>query len=99
MGLINQESFQLFKESEDSVLQALKDNELRLAYILWQRELKHIQDILGISNLYDVTQEVPDITDRNFWHFIQKAEVRRAIHVGNRPFSDGEMVINLIFMN
>ena len=77
---------------EDFPVETLGKNKLRTAYILWQRQLKQIQDILGISSMNDLTKEVPDITKRNFWHYLQQSHVRRAIHVGNRLFSDGEMV-------
>ena len=72
--------------------ESLDPGDLQKAYILWQTLLKHIQDILGVSSIYDLTQTSPDIMRRNYWHFLQQHHVRKAIHIGQTPFSDGEKV-------
>ena len=36
--------------------------------------------------------ENPDVTERNFWQFLQQSHVRKALHIGTRPFSDGELI-------
>lgn len=92
LGLIDQKKKELFRAIENELRKALKSGELLMSYIWWQRELRQITEALGIANFYNMAFENPDVTERNFWQFLQQANVRKAIHIGQRPFSDGEKV-------
>ena len=95
LGLIDYKKKQLFLAIEAELRKTLQNGELLKSYIWWQQELRQITEALGIASFYNWVFENPDITERNFWQFIQQAHVRKAIHIGQRPFSDGELVSDL----
>ena len=97
LGIIDQKKKQLFKAIEAELHKTLRKGELLMSYKWWQAELRQITEALGITNFYNMAFENPDITERNFWQFLQQAHVRKAIHIGQRPFSDGELVSYRIY--
>ena len=92
LGLIDRKKKELLKFIEERLIITIENEQLLDAYVLWQQELKEITDTLGIANFYNMAHNNPDITERNFWQFLQQPRVRKALHIGQRPFSDGELV-------
>ena len=92
LGIIDQKKKALFYAIEDALMKELNKGDLLKSYIWWQQELRQITEALGIANFYHMAYENPDVTERNFWQFLQQAHVRKALHIGTRPFSDGELV-------
>ena len=92
LGIIDRKKEKLLMAIEEQLHKTIENGELLKAYIWWQQELRQITDALGIANFYNMAFENPDVTERNFWQFLQQAHVRKAVHIGQRPFSDGELV-------
>ena len=92
LALIDSKKSELLKFIEERLIITIENEQLLDAYVLWQQELKEITDTLGIANFYNMAHNNPDITERNFWQFLQQPRVRKALHIGQRPFSDGELV-------
>jgi len=56
----------------------------------------------GFSNIYNLLYEVEPQVGGDFYTFVERPEVRLALHVGDQEFSDGSTVYDLMipdFMN
>ena len=78
----------------DSTHRLIENGDLWKALSNWQQEMKFMHSSLKLINLYDFTRARSDVSEQNFWHFLQKSEVREAIHVGNTFFDGGSRVLN-----
>ncbi len=55
----------------------------------WHFQLEEIRGLLHHWNIYDLRKSNIDLTEKNFWYFLQQPHVRKAIHVGDTQFDDG----------
>ena len=59
------------------------------AWIASDQQLHFILESLNYSSLYDFTQGQFSIDTMDFWYWMQKPEIRKAMNLGNRSMSDG----------
>ena len=89
LGLISQKTFEELLSIEERTQLYLEKNELANALGSWQDEMKKMKATIGSVNLYDLTRFTIDVTEQNYWHFLQQPHVRKAIHVGNTILDGG----------
>lgn len=93
MGLITDDSASELRVSERLTASFVHAGALVAAAENWQKELVQIGKLLSSTNLYDLSRAQVDITEKNYWHFLQKPHVRKALHVGKLKFQDGSLVV------
>ena len=94
MGLINSKFYEELVQSEMEIERLLEKEDLYPALNSWQNEMSMIRNNLKLINSYDFTRSRSDVSEQNFWHFLQKPHVRNAIHVGNTFFDGGSRVLD-----
>ena len=92
MGLFDQEIYSKLKKKEKDIAQHIEDNDQPSAFYRWQEGLSIVNNQLGITNIYDISRTYRDITEDNFVNFLQQAHIRKALHVGETPFKNGNLV-------
>ena len=92
LGLINFHAYEKLQLIEAKTSQYLEDQNYQSALLTWQEEMVEIRQLLVSVNLYDVTRSHVDLSEQNIWHFLQQPHVRRAIHVGDVHFDNGNQV-------
>ena len=95
LGLINFHAYEKLQVLEGKTSQYLEDHEYQSALLTWQEEMVEIRQLLVSVNLYDVTRSHVDLSEQNIWHFLQQPHVRRAIHVGDVHFDNGNQVCSI----
>ena len=99
MGLVNSKVYdELVKYEKETIRQIDKGN-LWSALNNWQQEMKFMHTSLKLINVYDFTRSKNDVSEQNFWHFLQQSHVRNAIHVGDTFFDGGSKVLNRFYQN
>lgn len=93
MGLINQNTYNDLLTFENLTQLYLDQNDLSKALESWQNQMATMADSLGVSYLYDLTRSTVDVSEQNYWHFLQQSHVRKAIHVGNTILDGGVKVL------
>ena len=100
MGLINSKAYDLLVKMEKETIRLIDEgtpSNLWRALNNWQEEMKYMHRILKLVNVYDFTRSRNDVSEQNFWHFLQQSHVRNAIHVGNTFFDGGSKVLNRFY--
>ena len=92
LGLINEPLYNELKKNEKNIDEQIKENNQEYASNFWQHGLNQMLAKTGITNIYDLSNPFRDMTEENFWHFLQKSHVRKSIHVGGIKFKDGKNV-------
>ena len=85
------------KLNEKAIDEQIKEKNQEIASNFWQHGLNKMLAQTGITNIYDLSNPFRDMTEENFWHFLQKSHVRKSIHVGGIKFKDGKNV-SIIFI-
>ncbi|XP_040568439.1 venom serine carboxypeptidase [Lepeophtheirus salmonis] len=94
LGLIKKQTYQILHRNEKIVLDLIEQGKFKRANDHRQNVLTDILALLSYTNAYDITKSQSDLTMWDFWPYIQKPIVRKALHVGNLHFSDGLRVIH-----
>jgi len=97
MGLVNAPTYKKLVSFETETNRLIENGDLWKALSNWQQEMKFMHSSLKLINLYDFTRARSDVSEQNFWHFLQKSEVREAIHVGDTFFDGGSRVLNRFY--
>ena len=85
------------KKNEKNIDEQIKENNQEYASNFWQHGLNQMLAKTGITNIYDLSNPFRDMTEENFWHFLQKSHVRKSIHVGGIKFKDGKNVSTNVY--
>ena len=93
MGLFDQRIYTELKEKEKNIAQHIKDDDQPSAFYQWQEGLSIVNKQLGITNIYDISRTYRDMTEDNYVNFLQHAHIRKALHVGETTFKNGNKVI------
>ena len=78
-------------EYEAEISRSLNRGDLSSASNAWHEKFRYMKSKWSL-NLYDMSRSQVDLTEKNFWHFLQQSHVRKAIHVGSIVFDNGENV-------
>ena len=92
MGLFDQRIYTELKEKEKNIAQHIEDDDQPSAFYQWQEGLSIVNKQLGITNIYDISRTYRDMTEDNYVNFLQHAHIRKALHVGETPFKNGNKV-------
>ena len=93
MGLFDQRIYTELKEKEKNIAQHIEDDDQPSAFYQWQEGLSIVNKQLGITNIYDISRTYRDMTEDNYVNFLQHAHIRKALHVGETTFKNGNKVI------
>jgi hypothetical protein len=89
LGLVDKKSHQRLKDYEANTQEYMDKGQLFQAFLNWQGELQTVKHLVASNNLYDLSRSQIDMTENNYWHFLQQPHIRKAIHVGDTKFDDG----------
>ena len=92
MGLFDQRIYTELKEKEKNIAQHIEDDDQPSAFYQWQEGLSIVNKQLGITNIYDISRTYRDMTEDNYVNFLQHAHIRKALHVGETTFKNGNKV-------
>nr|XP_021185926.2 venom serine carboxypeptidase [Helicoverpa armigera] len=86
VGLVDDNSANFMKHLETAVVQFINNGEMVKAYAYYNYLLQIFLTRSKLSNLYNYLQDDIDL-DGAYMDFLQRSEVRKALHVGNTNFT------------
>lgn len=102
LGLVDTNTYNNMKVIEEAGKAAIRDGRLTDAFWSWNNVLDLFMRQSDFDNLYNLLYEVEPQVGGDFFNFVERPEVRLALHVGDQIFSGGGTVYQLMipdFMN
>lgn len=101
-GLIDDREYLVAQSYVANISAALAEEDYLRAYLVWDAFLNGdstpggswFDNVTGGVNYYNVASELP-ASFSNFVPYVSSPSVRAAIHVGNQPFADGNIAVEL----
>ena len=90
LTFLTDRQYSQLQEMDSSLLSALKEENYEKAVNMSQTVLEMlVRQVMNLSNLYDFTYDGNYLTNSEYVCYLQKPEVRKAIHAGNAQFGHG----------
>ncbi|XP_055467850.1 probable serine carboxypeptidase CPVL [Psammomys obesus] len=100
IGLLDEQQKKHFQKQCNKCIEFIKEQKWMLAFEILDKlldgdltsDLSYFQNVTGCTNYYNILQCTEPEDQGYYGKFLSLPQVRQAIHVGNRTFSDGAEV-------